>query len=644
MIIAQNGIGFSLNEQSLALSFFTKGCKLNQLANEEPCFYVGTEKVFFSSASSIKHEMFETGIETGVRSTFSGFSLGDRSLNFRFSTLISLDLSDYSFKLSLVPLQELDADLELTCIEWPSPFGLQDNINKQENKTDFCPPLPASNYTVLPYLQGLFIPDDWPTPLAKLPFSGRFGTAAAYMPWFAQFRGNSAYMLIVKTPANAVYEPEHIPNQPSKVKIAFEPSLGQVAYRREIKLILMTNADYNTACAYYRNEAKKSGRYLSLASKAAQNPTINRLCGSFFVHCGIKTHIQPDSEMFDPKEPDKNERIVTFKERSEQVANFAKLGIKKLYMHLDGWAEPGYDNEHPDFYPPCEAAGGLEAMQNLINTMHKYGYLFGIHDQYRDFYFRAPSFDKEQACLEKDGTIFEHARWAGGRQSLLCADLARSYVKRNFSRVLQDGLELDAAYLDVFTCNEGDECYNKEHLMSRGDCYKYRNECFDYLTANGIVPSSEEVNDWAVRSLVFCHYAPYDFMLREPGSPKYGLPVPLFNLVYHDCLLIPWMMEKHENEDYMLYALLNGGVSYYIRDAAYPNIDGAFAEGRVSEPEQRQRCQVVANLHEQVAFMPLSEHHFLDASGTCQESIFGEQGNISVWVDFTKNAYKITKN
>ena len=75
----------------------------------------------------------------------------------------------------------------------------------------------------------------------------------------------------------------------------------------------------------------------------------------------------------------------------------------------------------------------------------------------------------------------------------------------------------------------------------------------------------------------FCHYAPYDFMMKKPGTPKEGVPVPLYNLVYHDCVIQPWMMDKvSEAEDYMLYALLNGGAPYLIRDAAYPNIDGAF--------------------------------------------------------------------
>lgn len=161
-------------------------------------------------------------------------------------------------------------------------------------------------------------------------------------------------------------------------------------------------------------------------------------------------------------------------------------------------------------------------------------------------------------------------------QSYLCATQAPYYVRRNFSEIESHGIRLDGAYLDVFTCNEGDECANPMHKMTRKDCYDFRSMCFEWLLSKGILTSSEEVSDWAVPSLVFCHYAPYDFMMRTPGGKKYGIPVPLYNLVYHDCVIEPWMMEAHDGEDYMLYALLNGGAPYLIRDGAYPNTDGCI--------------------------------------------------------------------
>ena len=102
--------------------------------------------------------------------------------------------------------------------------------------------------------------------------------------------------------------------------------------------------------------------------------------------------MQPDSEFYDPENPEKNNHLTTFAQREEEIRQFHELGVKKLYLHLDGWAEPGYDNRHPDYGPACEAAGGWEGMKSLADTIHDCGYLFGIHDQYRDYYMSAPSF------------------------------------------------------------------------------------------------------------------------------------------------------------------------------------------------------------------------------------------------------------
>ena len=320
---------------------------------------------------------------------------------------------------------------------------------------------------------------------------------------------------------------------------------------------------------------------------------------------------------------------------------FKEAGVEKLYLHLDGWGDAGYDNKHPDVSPACVEAGGWEGMRELSKTMEELGYLFGIHDQYRDFYKKAESYDDDLACKSADGSIFTHARWAGGPQAYLCTSQAPYYVRRNFERLLSEGVHLDAAYLDVFTCNEGDECANPRHKMRRRDSYEYRNACFRYLLSKNILPSSEEVNDWAVPWLVFCHYAPYDFMLREPGSPKYGIPIPMFNLVYHDCLIIPWMMEKLPEEDYMLYALLNGGAPYLVRDPAYMGIDGAFTpEEEMPWKTHLERVRVVSDFHEKVGEAELVRHEILDEKGYRQRSSFAN--GYSVEVDFKEGRYQIS--
>ena len=151
--------------------------------------------------------------------------------------------------------------------------------------------------------------------------------------------------------------------------------------------------------------------------------------------------------------------------------------------------------------------------------MQKYGYMLGLHDQYRDYYFKAKTFDKEFALTYEDGSIFEMTRWAGGHQSYLCASQAKYYVRRNFQEVLNHGIHLEGSYLDVFTCNEPDQCFHVRHKMTRKECLDYRNACFDYLTSLHILPSSEEVSDFSMRSLVFCHYGPYTYLLHPLLHP-----------------------------------------------------------------------------------------------------------------------------
>ena len=149
------------------------------------------------------------------------------------------------------------------------------------------------------------------------------------------------------------------------------------------------------------------------------------------------------------------------------------------------------------------------------------------------------------------------------------------------------------------------------------------------------------MSDWAVPSLVFCHYAPYDFMMRQPGTPKEGVPVPLYNLVYHDCVIEPWLMDKVSDEDdYMLYALLNGGAPYLIRDAAYPNFDGAFDDKvKLSLKENIERSKIVSDLHEKVAKCEMLRHEMVNEDYMVQETSFSD--GTKVRVDFRKQSYEI---
>ena len=582
--------------------------------------------LYFDSAAEITRAPFRSGVGEGVRTSYRGFAQDGERLPLAFDTLVWVENSTGDLRFEWIPIE--DGGIGAEAVYWPGPM-------------EFCGDS-ADWYTVLNIQQGLLVPNNWPVELGKIHFDGQLCTAAAYMPWFGQVRPGGGYIAICETPWDAAYQAEHPAGGPyTQVSFRWLPSLGLLTGRRIARYSFRGDCDYNDLCKIYRAYAKETGLLTTLAEKAARNPNVDRLIGAGVVHKGIKTHVSPGSLFYDPEHPEKNDCMVPFSAREAEIRRFHDKGVEQLYLHLDGWGQPGYDNQHPDYLPACAEAGGWEGLKSLSDTLAEYGYLFGLHDQYRDYYFDAATFDPSFACQNPDGSIFDQARWAGGRQSYLCASQAPYYVKRNFEEVLAHGIRLAASYLDVFTCNEPDECANPDHRMTRKECLEYRAACFDYLTSRGIVPSSEEVTDWAVKSLVFAHYGPYDFMLSPPGSPRKGIPAPLYNLVYHDCMILPWPMEQTEEEDYMLYALLNGGAAYLDREGAYPNTDGAFdlqAEKKLDE--QIRRWRIVSALQKRVAKCEMVRHELLTPDGKKQRTVFSD--GTEVTVDFRDGSYQIS--
>lgn len=624
--IYTKGTEIRFDESRLSFTITHEGDSWNWGEGFRPRMECEEGTIYFADAKKILHEEWKTGIGHGILSHFEGFELNGADAGIAFDTIVWIEEVSGDVFFEWVPLST--ETVKVKSVYWP---GYMEFDEKKD-----------SWYTLLNWQQGLLVPNTWKTAVDKVVFDGFMGTAGAYMPWFGQVKDRAGYIAICEQPWNAAYYTEHPAEGPyTHVGIRWEPSLGKMDYRRVMKYSFVKDCDYNDLCKIYRNYVIEKGRFKSLAEKAVKTPSIDQLIGSAFLHKGIKTQVMTNSDFYDAENPDKNNHLTPFSVRTEEIKKFHELGVEKLYLHLDGWAEPGYDNQHPDYLPACEKAGGWKAMKELSDTMHECGYLFGIHDQYRDYYYAAKTFDENFATRLADGTIPSHARWAGGPQTYLCATQAPFYVKRNFTEIMDNGIKLDCAYLDVFTCNEGDECSHPWHKMTRRECYEYRNTCFEYLLSKGILPSSEEVNDWAIPSLVFCHYAPYDFMLDRPGSPKKGIPVPLFNLVYHDCLIEPWMMDKvSEEEDYMLYAVLNGGAPYLVRDGAYQNTDGSFAGGvEISIEDQIKRCKVVSDLHEKVAKCEMVRHEMVDGNPEVQRTTFAD-GTV-VTVDFQAQTYQI---
>ena len=112
-----------------------------------------------------------------------------------------------------------------------------------------------------------------------------------------------------------------------------------------------------------------------------------------------------------------------------------------------------------------------------------------------------------------------------------------------------------------------------------------------------------------------------------------AIPVPLYNLVYHDCVIIPWMMPAGcwgipENTTGFLHALLNGGMGYMDENLE----DGALEENI-------RQWQVLRELQQHVAMEKMFNHEFLSEDRTVQRSTFSDGTRVTV--HFKENTYQI---
>ena len=587
--------------------------------------WVGTPSVRLSDGAELdfasakcESYAYNNGTMRGVRAIYSEFCNSDgEKAGFSVETFVGVEES--SGELRAQAWLKGDARGEVSALVYPPRM-------KFEAKE-------GEGYTVLPRMQGTLVPAGHPIDMTKGATAttntvGYIYERDGYMPIFGQVHNGCGYVAIYETPYDARYELVREEVQPY-----FVPSLGTMSYKREMIYSFFAEGDFNTIAKIYRAYRIERGRLTTLREKIAKNPKVAELIGTPVVHTVTAVHIHPESFYYDAEHPENNDWFRTFDYTATHLRALKENGVEKVYLHLDGWGNHGYDNLHPTPFPICEDAGGAEGMRKLQETCHSLGYMFGLHDQYRDYYYDSVDFSLDNAVENADGGHFYGSVWYGGPHSWLCAKLAPDYVRRNYDEFERLGIKIDGSYLDVFSVVELDECFNPSHPMTREECAKYRRHCFDILTSRGIIPSSEEVLDCVIESMALCHHAPFACTsFADEGKTNMGIPIPLFNLVFHDCIVIPWDgMHRRgawsiaDTDSPYLWALLCGGTVYF---------------GLRSTPEQIEYGKIALELHRRIALCDLTKHEILDETARKRRSTFSD-GTV-VEADFDSGDFTIT--
>lgn len=589
-----------------------------------------------ADASKILITKYDTGFKTGIKINLSEWrraGLKNRGV------LLDLGLT------ITICLEGKDEDLvfDIAAVE----------NQAQIRQLDFPTALDASNvgFTVLSNGRGNLLPRNWGKeyyPIRTITPEGKIAATdhsvlqsnvieSWSMSWWGFMREKSALMLIVETPDDAAYQFEHPAGGPTVIGPRWRATLGRFGYPRSARIIFFADGNYVDMAKRYRRYVLETGRFVSLKEKIARTPGVEKLIGAPQTRTGILKNLVPESDRYDTKDVSKNYSLTTFDERARQLRELKAKGFERLLVMASGWAHLGYDRQHPDPLPPPEKAGGWEGMKRLAETCRELGYTFVLHDQYRDYYADAPSYDTQFAIHEEDlssqpqvfagsrfgnwkeGQIPFMRHWDGGKQTYLNARFQLGHLQKNYGLIFENGIKLNGIYIDVIGYVPPDEDFNPEHPTTRTEAMKGQAAMLNWSRQNLGITATESGADWVI---------PFVDTVNSSGALGKAIPIPLYNLVYHDAVIIAFGARNPNDQTNLLRGMLYGGVP------EMPVAPTADDEKNLALIRQ------MAQLNKRIALTEMTNHEFLDKNFRQERTTFSD--GTTVTVDWDKNSVAIS--
>ena len=565
---------------------------------------------------------YDTGFKTGVKILLSGWN----SLDLTLVLTLALEARDEELVFDAVASEH---EAVVRQLDWPAALDARE-----------------VDYTLLSNGRGTLLPRTWPKeyyPIRSITPEGKVAATdhsllqsnvieSWSMSWWGFQKGKSAMMIIVETPDDAAYQFSHPAGGPTVIGPRWLATLGRLGYPRTARMSFFSDANYVDMAKRYRRYVMDTGRFVSLTEKIARTPGVKDLIGVPQTRLSILRNMSPDSDRYDTKDPSKNYSLTTFDERAGQLRDLKARGFDRVLVFISGWPHLGYDRQHPDSLPPPEKAGGWEGIKRLVDTARELGYPYILHDQYRDYYLDAPSYDAQFAVREedaklpaqafpgsrfgdsKDGDIPMMRHWDGGRQAYLNNRFWLGHLLKNYQLFFDHGITPQGIYLDVIGYVPPDEDFNPEHPTTRSQAMAGRAATMNWSRHNLGIVATEAGADWVI---------PYVDLINQSGGGSKAILVPLYNLVYHDAVIVSFGARDQQS---LLRGILNGGVP----ELPITPID----EKTLSLMRQ------MMVLHKRVGLLEMTRHEFLDKNYRKERTTFAD--GTTVTVDWDANTFTVS--
>ena len=528
---------------------------------------------------------------------------------------LDLSLLDPVSMLRLTAKLRLEADrpeiaLELAAAgEMPGPLA-------------FPQPLATNRRTllILPLNEGISYPavDETIEPAYHF-FYGGHGLC---MAWYGQTDGQAGVMTIVETPDDAGVR---MARREGRLSLApeWESQKGQFGYARRLRWVFFDDGGYVAMCKRYRQHARQTGLLRTLADKRAANPKVDLLVGAVNVWYWEHDALRMCREL--------------------QAAGIGRI----LWSHR---AEP-----------------------ETLRQLNALGVLTSRYDIYQDLMDPAnfPKLpwvhpDWTTPGWPKDLMLDARGQWLRGWEvqakdgawypcGVLCDRRAPDYARQRIGEELKTH-PYRCRFIDTTTASPWRECYHAEHPLTRSESRRWKMELLRLVSEDfHLVTGSETGHEAAVP---YVHY--FEGMLslgpyRVPDAGRdmqriwqevpqqvakfqtgHVYRLPLWELVYHDCVVAQWYWGDYNNK---LPALWDRRDLFNALYGTPP----MFMLNRTLWEHQRERFvqsyRATAPIARATGYREMLAHRWLTADHAVQQTEFA--GGVTVTVNFGARPYTL---
>jgi hypothetical protein len=453
-------------------------------------------------------------------------------------------------------------------------------------------------------------------------------TSCLDMPWVGvvDMTAGDGMMILFETPLDSAM---HLKKTPDGLwpQPLWKGRLGALKTRRRISYRFSDAGGYAALAGIYRVYQQEQGKLKTLAQKTAERPKVARLAGS--------PPVWGDGDVF------------------AFLHDARNLGVTKAIF---GNAERG--------------GRGRADMEEL----DRMGYLALRYDSYSDIldgttWFQRDDVQKTSYVLQPGGKPLEGWKTLEGLQYYSRSSAFALRAAQTYGKPLIEDVGLNADFIDVMCAMDLFEDYHPEHTFDREQDMQFKREVFQYYAGKALVLGTEHGNDWAVDLVDYTEGSLSGSLWWIPGknttgwnpghlqrpvsrddfSPlylKYGVNpanrIPLWQLVYNDCLVSTWYWgdspgwfyetapEISEQKD--LETILYGALPLFWRDD-YRGYNWSKHKNRWMES-----YYLTVKLHEAVFGQQMVSHQFVTNDRLVQKTEF--KNGAVVLVNFRAENYQ----